>query len=46
MTKGLLNREILISDANGFDEINRLIKDCTSSIVDHLKTNNVEKLNF
>lgn len=44
MTKGLLIRETLMSDANGSDEINRLIKDCTSSIVDHLKINNVEKL--
>jgi len=44
MTTGLLNREILISGANGFDEINRLIDDCISSIVDHLKTYNVEKL--
>lgn len=46
ITKGFLNRDILISDANDFDEINRLIKDCTSSIVDHLKINKVEKLKF
>lgn len=44
MTKGLLNREILMSNVNDFDEINQLVEDCTSSIVDYLKINNVEKL--
>lgn len=46
ITKGFLNREILILNANNFEEINRLINDCTSSIVDHLKINKVEMLKF